>query len=83
MKKIILIIAIAILFSPLESLAKKPTKEEFNPLSPDKIERILDNAATELENKEHIDGIKEYYDKYMDSIQKFSDRMADVFKDFF
>ena len=83
MKKIFFIIALTIFISPTESLAKKDERQKLDPLSPEKIERILDSAANEIENENHVDEIKKYYDGYMKSLKKFNDRMIEAFKDFF
>ncbi|PIR39609.1 MAG: hypothetical protein COV35_03640 [Alphaproteobacteria bacterium CG11_big_fil_rev_8_21_14_0_20_39_49] len=83
MQKIILVIVLAILALPTESLAKKENNDNeiLNPLSPEKIDKILDTASEKA--KENAPGIKEYYDQYMVSLRRFAEEMTDVFKDFF
>ena len=83
MKKIILVIVFAILALPVESFAKKDNNDNdiLNPLSPEKVDRILDTAAEKA--KENAPGIKEYYDQYMVSLRRFAEEMTEVFKDFF
>ncbi|MDA0780783.1 MAG: hypothetical protein PQ612_06580 [Rickettsiales bacterium] len=83
MKKIILVIVFAILALPVESFAKNENNDNdiLNPLSPEKVDRVLDTVAEEA--KKNAPGVKEYYDQYMVSLKRFANEMADAFKDFF
>jgi hypothetical protein len=84
MKRCILIIVLTFFITlPAESFAKeKKERPEFNnPLEPKKVDEILDIAAKEV--KKQAPGIKEYYDEYMKSLNKFAREMGEVFRDFF
>ena len=81
MKKYILfLIMIFILASPTKSFANKEKDEhKNNPISPKKVERVLDVMSKEA--KKNAPGIKELVREYMKSVKKFAREMNETFGD--